>query len=55
MKTYNVIITTSQVVDVQAESEEQAIDLVKAQLKPRDAACASFQVAEEVILEEIKE
>lgn len=48
MKTYKVIVTTSQVVDVQAESEERAIDLVKSQLKPRDAACAEFQVAQEL-------
>ena len=48
MKNYKVIITTSQVVDVQAETEEQAIERVKSQLQPRDAACAEFQIAQEL-------
>lgn len=55
METFKVIVTTSQIVDVQAENPEQAIELVKSKLHPRDAACANFQVAEEVNLEEPKE
>jgi hypothetical protein len=55
VETFKVIVTTSQIVDVQAENAEQAIEIVKSRLQPRDAACASFQVAEEVNLEETKE
>ena len=52
MKTYCVIITTRQAIDVQAETEEQAIELVKQRMNPRDAMAAAFQIAQEVILEE---
>ena len=52
MKTYCVIITTWQAVDVMADSEEQAIELVKSRMQPREAAAASFQIAKEVSLTE---
>ena len=52
MKTYCVIITTRQAVEVQANSEEQAIELVRSRMNPRDAMAAEFQVAQEVILED---
>ncbi len=52
MKTYCVIITTRQAVDVKAESEEQAIEIVRSQLPPREAAVADIQIAQEVTLEE---
>lgn len=52
MKTYCVIITTRQAIDVQAETEEQAIELVRQRMNPRDAMAAEFQIAQEVILEE---
>jgi hypothetical protein len=52
MKTYCVIITTHQAIDVQANSEEQAIEFVKSRMNPRDAQAAGFQIAQEVTLEE---
>lgn len=52
MKTYCVIITTHQAIDVQAETEEQAIEAVRQRMNPRDAMAAEFQIAQEVILEE---
>jgi hypothetical protein len=52
MKTYCVIITTHQAIDVQAETEEQAIEAVRQRMNPRDAMAAEFQIAHEVILEE---
>ena len=52
MKSYYVIITTRQAVEVQANSEEQAIELVKQRMNPRDVMAAEFQVAQEVILED---
>jgi hypothetical protein len=53
MKNYKVIITYTDVVDVPAESEEQAIAIIKAQIPPR--TLADLQVAQEAIIEEIKE
>ena len=58
MKNYKVIITTRQIVDVPADSEQQAIERVKAQIQPRDFAAmleSDIQVAEEAIIEELKE
>lgn len=52
MKSYYVIITTRQAVEVQANSEEQAIEFVKQRMNPRDAMAAEFQIAKEVVLEE---
>jgi hypothetical protein len=52
MKTYHVIITTHQAIEVQAESEEQAIEFVRSRMTPRDAQAAEFQIAQEVNLEE---
>lgn len=55
MKSYYVIITTRQAVEVQADSEEQAIEFVKSRMNPRDVQIAEFQVAQEAIIEENKE
>jgi hypothetical protein len=52
MKSYYVIITTRQAIEVQAETEEQAIEFVKSRMNPRDAQAAEFQIAQEVTLEE---
>jgi hypothetical protein len=53
MKNYKVIITYTDIVEVPAESEEQAIAIVKAQIPPR--TLADLQVAQEVIIEENRE
>lgn len=53
MKNYKVIITYTDVIDIPAESEEQAIAVVKAQIPPR--TLAELQIAQEAIIEEIKE
>ena len=52
MKEYAVVITTMEVVYVNAETEEQAINAVKAKLPPRSTA--TVQVAKEVVLDEVK-
>ena len=46
MKTYYAVITTTKAVEVNAESEEQAIAMVRAQLDPREMA--DIQIAEEI-------
>lgn len=53
MKTYHAIITIKQAITVNAESEEQAIEIVRSQLPPREAMMADIQMAREV--EEIQE
>ena len=56
MKNYKVIITTRQLVDVPADSEQQAIERVKSQIQPRDLAAmfdSDIQVVEEALIEEI--
>lgn len=50
MKDYAVVVTKTEIVYVNAETEEQAIEMVKANLPPRTVA--TIQVAEEVVLEE---
>ena len=50
MNTYYVIITIKDAVQVNAESEEQAIEIVRSRMAPRDAQAAEFQIAQEVIL-----
>ena len=52
MKEFAVVITSMEVVYVNAETEEQAIASVKAQLPPRSTA--TVQVAKEVVLDEVK-
>jgi hypothetical protein len=52
MKEYAVVITTMEVVYVNAESEDQAMDFVRAKLPPRSTA--TLQIAKEVVLEETK-
>jgi hypothetical protein len=46
MKTYYAIITTTKAVEVKAESEEQAIEIVRSQLNPRELV--DIQIAEEI-------
>lgn len=46
MKTYYAVITTRRAVEVNAESEEQAIEIVRSQLDPREMA--DIQIAEEI-------
>ena len=53
MKTYYVMLTITKAIEVNAETEEQAIEIVKSQLDPREAMRADIQVAQEV--EPIKE
>lgn len=50
MKEFTVIITTTEVAYVNAETEEQAIESVKAQLPPRSTA--EVTVAKEAIINE---
>ena len=50
MKNYKVILKTIQVIDVKANSEEEATQKIKNQLPPRELA--EIQVAEEA---EVKE
>lgn len=52
MKEFTVVITTMEVVYVNAESEEQAIASVKAQLPPRSTA--EVTVAKEATINEDK-
>ena len=54
---YNILITEPQMVEVEAESEEQAIELIKAQvLVQNPRSIASYVVTQEaVIIEEHKE
>ncbi len=51
-KEYVVVITTMEIVYVNAESEEQAMDFVRSKLPPRSTA--TLQIAKEVVLEETK-
>lgn len=53
MKTYHAVITIRNAITVNAESEEQAIEIVRAQLPPREVMRADIQIAREV--EEIGE
>ena len=46
MATYKAIITNIDVVQVDADSEEQAIEKIKASLPPR--SMANIQIAEEI-------
>ena len=46
MKTYYAVITTRRAVEVNAESEEQAIEMVRSQLDPREMV--DIQIAEEI-------
>jgi hypothetical protein len=50
MKEFAVVVTTMEVVYVNAESEDQAMDFVRAKLPPRSTA--TLQIAKEVVLEE---
>ena len=50
MVTYHAVITYRDVMRVDADSEEQAIEQIKAQLPPRTVA--DIQIAQEVNVEE---
>ena len=52
MKEFAVVVTTMEVVYVNAETEERAMDFVKSKLPPRSTA--TLQIAKEVVLEETK-
>ena len=52
MKTYYVVITRRETVEVNAESEEQAIETIRSQLPPREVSITDIQIAQEVTLEE---
>ena len=47
-KEFNVIVSVPTVVTVNAETAEQAVEMVKSQMNARDAASATFVVAEDV-------
>ena len=53
MKTYCVVITRRETIDVNAETEEQAIEMIRSQLPPREVSITEIQVAQEI--EPIKE
>ena len=52
MKEFAVVITNMEIVYVNAETEEQAMEFVRAKLPPRSTA--TLQVAKEVVLDEVK-
>jgi hypothetical protein len=53
MKEYAVVVTTMEVVYVKAETEDQAMNFVRAKLPPRSTA--TLQIAKEVVLDERKD
>ena len=53
MQEFAVVITNMEVVYVNAETEEQAMDFVRSKLPPRSTA--TLQIAKEVVLDERKD
>ena len=49
---FTITIETMQIVEVEAENAEAAIESVKSQLDPRVAATAAFQVVQELTYDE---
>ena len=49
---YLVAIETMQLVEIEAENAEAAIESVKSQLDPRVAAAAAFQIIQELTYDE---
>ena len=49
---YLVAIETIQMVEIESETAEAAIESVKSQLDPRVAAAAAFQVVQELTFDE---
>ena len=49
---YAVAIETIQIIEVDAETEEEAIEKVKSQLEPRVAAAAAFDIVHETAFDE---
>ena len=49
---YMVTIETTQYVEVESETAEAAIELVKSQLDPRVAAAAAFQIVQDLTYDE---
>lgn len=47
MEKFHIIITVPNVLEVEAETVEAAINKIKASMNPREANCATFVVAEE--------
>ena len=52
--TYTVAVKTTQMVEIEAENGQEAIQKVKSQLDPRVAAAASFSIAIDAIYNEEK-
>ena len=46
---YTIEVETTQIVEVDAETAQQAIEQIKAQLDPRQAASARFNVVTELV------
>ena len=49
---YMIAIKTTQYIEVEAETEDAAIETVKKQLDPRIAAAAAFQIVQELTFDE---
>lgn len=49
---YTVAVETMQLIEIDAETAEAAIEAVKSKLEPRVAAAAAFQVAQELTYDE---
>ena len=49
---YLVSIETSQIVEIESETAEAAIEVAMSKLDPRIAAAASFQIIQETIYDE---
>lgn len=49
---YTIAIQTEQLIEVDADTAEAAIEAVKSKLEPRVAAAAAFQVVQELIYDE---
>ena len=49
---YTVAIERMQIVEVEAENAEAAIEVVKGQMDPRTAAAANFRLVHEAVFDE---
>ena len=49
---YLVAIETTQMVEIESETAEAAIEVARSKLDPRMAAAAAFQVVQELIFDE---
>lgn len=46
---YSIMVQTEQMIEVDAETAQQAIEYIKSQLDPRQAASAGFSVVTELV------